>query len=57
MESVVRRLLGRGWVAEDDGGVRLTTSGEAALERSGRFVLRHREPGEPEPASDGEAGR
>jgi manganese/zinc/iron transport system permease protein len=57
VESVVRRLIGRGWVAEDDGGVRLTPSGEAALERSGRFVLRHREPGESGAVDDEEAGR
>jgi len=48
---VVRRLVGRGWVREEGGGVQLTESGAAALERSGRLVLRHREPGSPDPAS------
>ncbi|MDA8020656.1 MAG: metal ABC transporter permease [Thermoanaerobaculia bacterium] len=39
---IVRRLQGRGWIAvSDDGGVRLTADGSAAIERTGQDSLRH----------------
>ena len=44
VERVVERLGRRGWIASGAVGLRLTEAGAAALERSGRDILRHRDP-------------
>ena len=42
LQRIVGRLKNRGWIAvSDDGGVRLTSDGSAAIERTGQGPLRH----------------